>query len=68
MTYDVTRPLGKRAHRVTVRGIKGDRARVRFYNPHDDRERVCQTLDAGADFVKLEMSVVDHPRLVVIEE
>jgi hypothetical protein len=68
MTYDATRPIEPEEYRLTLKGVRGVKAALSLFDPHE--ERTIRIVAAGGDAGSLEVVVpaVDHPRLLLVEE
>jgi len=68
MTYDVTRPMAEERYRLKITGLHGAKLKVALVDPHEDKTTALEPAARGDDFVELTVPVVDHPRLLVLEE
>jgi hypothetical protein len=68
MTRDVTKDLAPEPYTVTLSGLKGSMAKVRVYDPLEDREVPVEVKDRGAHRLQLGLTATDYPNLLVIEE
>jgi hypothetical protein len=68
MTVDFPRPLGPQPYRVTVSGLDGRRATVKYYSPASDASWPVQIVGRTDRSITLRLSLVEIPNLLMIEE
>jgi hypothetical protein len=68
MTYDATQPIAPEEYRIMLRGVRGLGATVLLYDPHEDRTIAVPTGVRTTDLIEVVVPLIDHPRLLMIEE
>ena len=67
MTYDATHPCPEERYRLAIQGLRGSQAKGVVYDPHEDRTTNL-SLHARENALEVEVSLVDHPRLLLLSE
>jgi Secretion system C-terminal sorting domain len=68
ITRDIKKDLPPEKYRVTLSGIDGNLAHVKVYDPLNDRDVPVIVADRKINEITLELTAVDYPYLLNIEE
>lgn len=67
VTYDITKPMSEERYRLTIRNLPASPETIRLYDPLRDVTVPVRILDTGPKRATVEVSVVDYPRLLILE-
>ena len=68
MTEDFPQDLAPRLYHLSLQGLAGRAAALRFYDPLDDRSIPVRVTAAGPKSLDVELELTDSPRLLEIRE
>jgi hypothetical protein len=68
MTYDATKAAAVERYRLTIGGLRGPELAATLYDPHTALRTPLQTAARGSDSIELEVQLVDHPRMLLLDE
>jgi hypothetical protein len=68
MTYDATKAIAAERYRLMIGGLHAARLTATLYDPHTGLKTSLRPTARGAESVELELSLVDHPRMLLLDE
>jgi hypothetical protein len=68
MSYDATKPIAAEPYRLTIGGLRSPRLAAVLYDPHAGSRTPLQSVTRGAESIELEVRLVDHPRMLLLDE
>jgi hypothetical protein len=68
MTQDFPNPLAPQPYRVTITGLDGRHATVKYYSPDTDTMQPVTVTARSADSLTLRLSLTDIPGLIEVDE
>jgi hypothetical protein len=67
-TYDATKPMTEERYRLSIRGFSAVPHAARLLDPVSGRTKEVRLKPMGQEGVEAEVSVLDYPRLLILED